>query len=161
MRMFLALIAAWIVASLAFALGWVRISDWDSSSYVVRHVLVEYGIVIGFIVFAAGLPLAWAASRMQLVRWWSATGLAAAVGALLGGVSTASGRDNPFGLSFSPWNRNRPGFISEFEAPWSAADNWGSVVFGAIIGALIGATFWFFYVRVLRPNKSLERTRDR
>ena len=87
MRMFLALIAAWLVASLAFALGWVRISS--------------------------------------------------------------SGRDNPFGLSFSPWNRNRPGFISELEAPWSAAGNWGSVVFGAIIGALIGATFWFFYVRVL------------
>jgi hypothetical protein len=160
MRIFLSLIAGWLAGSLAFALGWVRVSDWDKSSYVVRHALIEYGIFIGLTVVAAGLPLAWVASRMQLVRWWSATALAAAVGALLGGVTTASGRDNPFGLSFSPWNRNKPGFIGEFEAPWSAADNWGSVLFGAIIGALIGATFWFFYVRVLRPNTSLERTRE-
>jgi hypothetical protein len=159
-RMLFSLMAAWVVGSLTFALAWVRFSDWESSSYVVGHTLVEYGTMIGMFVIAVGLPLAFIASRLQFVRWWSAAGIAAVFGALLGHWATAGDSEEIVDFSFSPWHRSSPGYIRDYVAPGTAADVWGSVAFGAIVGGLMGLTFWYFYARLLRPNKSLERTRE-
>jgi hypothetical protein len=154
MRMFLSLVAAWLVASLAFAFAWLRFADLESSWYFVRRALNDFGILIGILLLVVGLPIAFVLSRRQLVRWWSASGLGAAFGAMLGFLTTRGGSGNPFGLSFSPWTRNRPGFIGEFDVPWSAADTWGSVAFGVIVGGLLGLTFWYVYMRLLAPDTS-------
>src|SRR5436190_24105166 len=107
--MLFSLTAAWVVGSLTFALAWVRFSDWESSFNVVRHTLVEYGTLIGIFVIAVGLPLALIASRLQFVRWWSAAGIAAAFGALLGHWATGGGPEEIVSSSFSPWHANSPG----------------------------------------------------
>src|SRR5262245_47776593 len=134
MRMFLSLVAAWLVASLVFALAWIRIANIQSSLYVVRHVFIDYVLLLWIYVSVLGMPVAYLLARLNLIRWWVAIGVASTIGALFGYFTTRAAPDNPFGLSFSPWNRSRPGFIGDSEVPLSAADNWGSLAFGLIIG---------------------------
>src|SRR5262245_21530611 len=137
MRMFLSLLAAWLIASLVFALAWVRFADLEASLYVARRVLIEYGILLGLFVFVLGSPVAYLLARFHLVRLWAAIGIASIIGALFGYVLTRAQPDNPFAASFSPWNRNQPGFVGQI--PSSAADTWGSLAFCLIIGSAMGA----------------------
>jgi hypothetical protein len=71
---------------------------------------------------------------------------------------THGNEGNPFALSFSPWSRDRPGIIDD--SPFARDDFLGSVIFGAIVGTAFGFSFWLSFVRAMRPNKSLERTRE-
>jgi len=153
MRMFFSLLAAWLVASAAFALAWLRPADPERSLYIMRHVFFDFGFMIGVLVLVVGLPAAYVLSRRRLVRWWSWTGIAAAFGGVLGYLVSQAGPIEGSGTSFSPWNRSRPGIIGEFETPWSIADQWGSLAFGAIIGGLMGVTFWLFYMRLSKHHE--------
>jgi fructose-specific phosphotransferase system IIC component len=58
-------------------------------------------------------------------------------------------------VTFSPWNRDVPGFIDGI--PSSHADFAGSLAFGAIVGGVLGLAFWYFY----KKKTSLGTVRQR
>jgi hypothetical protein len=113
-------------------------------------------VLIVILSLTLGFLLASIAAKSGMVRWWSSTAVAAAVGALLGGFFTyrpapSNNRGevaNPFALTFSPWNRRAPGFTDD--TSFSQVDFLGSVVFGAIVGGVLGIAFWYFYSRATR-----------
>jgi hypothetical protein len=156
MRMVTSLLKASVVAAAVFALAWIRIPRLPSGLGSIVRILIDYGILIIIFSFVIGFPLARILEKYRLIRWWSSTGVSATVGALLGGIFTyrsSLGPDkveNPFALTFSPWNRNAPGFTDNI--PYSQADFVGSVAFGAIVGAVLGIAFWYFYSRGTRPT---------
>jgi hypothetical protein len=153
------LLAASFVSALVFALPWLRITDLSGSLGTALGAFLLYGALICVLAFVVGFPVAYLVAKLHAVRWWVSTPAAALLGVALSWVFTHGGEGNPFAVSFSPWTRDRPGIIND--APFTRDDFVGSVIFGAIVGAAFGLAFWASFVRALRPNKSLERTRDR
>ena len=152
------LFAASFVAALVFALSWLRLTELPASLGTALSAFLFYGTLICVLAFVVGFPIAYLVAKLGAVRWWISTPAAALLGVALAWAFTHGGEGNPFAVSFSPWTRDRPGIIND--APFTRDDFVGSVIFGAIVGAAFGLTFWAFFVGALRPNKSLERTRE-
>jgi len=154
-----ALFKSSLIASAVFALAWFRIPP--TAAMIVRSFL-GYGILITIFSMVLGLPLARLIERLKIGRWWSYLAFAAATGALLGAVLSShpgcaatpipgSGEhedcvENPFAITFSPWTRSEPGFAGE-NPPIQWSDYAGTIAFGAVIGSVLGSSFWFFYSR--------------
>jgi hypothetical protein len=80
-----------------------------------------------------GLPLARLIERLKIGRWWSYLAFATATGALLGAIFSS-----------------HPGFAGE-NPPIQWNDYRGTIAFGAVIGGVLGISFWFFYWRRKKP----------
>jgi hypothetical protein len=143
------LLKASVVAAAVFAVAWIRIPRLPSGLGSIVRIFIGYGVLIAIVSLVIGFPLARIAERYRLIRCWSSTLVGAIVGALLGAICTYRpplGTDeveNPFAFTFSPWNRSAPGFVDNI--PFSHADFVGSAVFGAIVGAVLGRAFCYFY----------------
>jgi hypothetical protein len=113
-----------------------------------------------------GLPLAAWIERRRIGQWWTYLAVAAATGALLGAILSShptvetrvaeSGEletsiENPFAITFSPWTRSQPGFAGE-NPPIQWSDYIGTIAFGAVVGGVLGISFWFFYRRRTRSG---------
>src|SRR5580658_9866979 len=150
------MLKASLVASAVFAIAWFRVPP---TAMVLRYFMF-YGILIAILSMIVGLPIAALIERLRIGRWWSYLIFAAATGALLGALSShpslgscarsaaGSGEqetciDNPFGVTFSPWTRSQPGFAENPSIQWS--DYIGTIAFGAVVGSVLGISFWFFY----------------
>jgi hypothetical protein len=163
MRIFTSLLKASLVAAAVFALAWIRMPGLASSLKTAIRIYIGYGVMIAIVSLLIGSPLALIADKYRLIRWWLSIAVGAATGALIGAMFIPRHSDdpvkvdNPFALSFSPWNRDAPGFINN--TPLSQGDIVGTVVFGAIVGGTLGIAFWYFYSRGTRPNKRFERSR--
>jgi membrane associated rhomboid family serine protease len=149
MRIAISLLKGCMVAAVVFAVAWIRIPRLPSGLGSVVRIFIGYGILITIVSFVIGFPLARIAEKYRLIRWWSSLGGAAVIGVLLAAIFTPYESDNPFAVTFSPWTRSNPGFADN--VPLSPADFVGSVAFGAIVGAVLGIAFWYFYSRASRP----------
>jgi hypothetical protein len=151
-----ALLKSSLIASAVFAAAWFR----GPSTVVIVFVryFLFYGIFITIFSLVLGFPLARLIERLKIGRWWSYLALAAATGALLGAIlsshpscavpPTGSGEqdaciENPFAITFSPFTRSEPGFAEN--PPIQSSDFGGTIAFGAVIGGVLGISFWFFY----------------
>jgi len=146
-----------LVASAVFAIAWFRVPP---TTMVLRY-FIFYGILIAILSMIVGLPIAALIERLKMGRWWSYLTFAAATGALLGALSShptlescarpvaGSGQEtcikNPLAITitFSPWTRSQPGFAGNPSIQWS--DYIGTIAFGAVVGGVLGISFWFFY----------------
>jgi hypothetical protein len=141
---------------MVFAAAWLRQPPGE-----MLRTFIGYGILIAIFSMVVGFPLAWLIERLKIGRWWSYLALAAATGALLGAIlssrpscsipSQGSGEqesciENPFATTFSPWTRSQPGFAG-LNPPIQWSDYGGTIAFGAVIGGVLGISFWFFYSR--------------
>jgi hypothetical protein len=151
-----------LVASVVFAIAWVRMPP---TTMVLRY-FVSYGILIAVLSMIVGLPITALIDRLRLGRWWSYLKVAAAVGGLLGALSShpslgscahaGSGEqetciENPFSITFSPWTRSQPGFAGE-NPPIQWSDYIGTIAFGTVVGGVLGTSFWFFNRRRARSG---------
>jgi hypothetical protein len=157
------LLKASLVASLVFALAWIRWPLSASNLESVAVILVGYGILISIFAMILGFPLSRYLERQGISRWWSHLAVAAATGAVLAAIFSSyphrqrvcveeSGVqehciENPraIHLAFSPWTRARPGWIEY--PPVAMRDFIGSIIFGGIVGGALGISFWYFYSR--------------
>ena len=145
------------VASAVFAIAWFRMPP---TTMVLRYFIL-YGILIVILSMLIGLPIASLIERLRIGRWWSYLTFAAATGALVGTLSShptlgncarpvaGSGEqetciENPMAITFSPWTRSQPGFAGD-NPPIQWGDYIGTIAFGAIVGGVLGISFWFFY----------------
>ncbi|HEY2533967.1 MAG TPA: hypothetical protein VGJ20_39605 [Xanthobacteraceae bacterium] len=155
-----------VVASGVFAAAWFR------APHLVMLIgyFLFYGILITLFAFVLGLPLALLIETLKIGRWWSYLAIAAAEGALLGAILSSHPRldscarptatageqetcvENPHAITFSPWTRSTPGIIDSRPIQWT--DYFGTIAFGAVIGGVLGASFWFFYSRARTEKKS-------
>jgi hypothetical protein len=169
-RVGVSLLKASLIASLIFALAWLRLPLSASNFALVAVIFVGYGILIAIFAMVLGSPLVRLLERRRMNRWWSHLAAAAATGALLAAIFSSSPyrRDencehpgsglqetcieNPraIHLAFSPWTRPRPGLIEY--PPIAMRDFIGSIIFGAIVGGALGISFWFFYTRSQLPS---------
>jgi hypothetical protein len=165
-----ALLKSSLIASVVFAAAWFR----EPSAFIIRD-FIGYGILITCFSMVLGLPIALLIERLRIGRWWSYLAFAVATGALLGAVLSsrpsvesrappipASGEretrvENPFAITFSPWTRSQPGFAGE-NPPIQWSDYRGTIAFGAVIGGVLGISFWYFYSRNKKPGKSDQRS---
>jgi hypothetical protein len=154
-----ALFKSSLIASAVFAAAWFRMPL--TGAMIVRNFL-GYGILIAIFSMVLGLPLARLIERAKIGRWWSYLAIAAATGALLASIFSSrpgcgatpiarSGEqescvENPFAITFSPWTRSEPGFAGE-NPPIQWSDYRGTIAYGAVIGGVLGISFWFFYSR--------------
>ena len=165
-RVAVPLLKASLIASLVFALPWIRwpLSALDFASVAV--IFVGYGIWVTIFAMVIGIPLARFLERRRTRRWWSHLAVAAATGAVLAAIFSSyphrpqvcveeSGLqetciENPHAiyLAFSPWTRPRPGLIQY--PPIAMRDFIGSIIFGAVVGGALGVSFWVFYSRSSR-----------
>jgi hypothetical protein len=148
-----------LVASAVFAIAWFRMPP---STMVLRY-FVAYGIFIVILSMIVGIPIATLLARLKTRPWWSYLAVAAATGAMIGAIFTShptscvepvakNGEqetcvENPHAITFSPWTRSQPLFAENPSIQWS--DYIGTIAFGAVIGAVLGFSFWLFY----RPRK--------
>src|SRR5512147_1957481 len=88
MRIAVPLLKASVIATIVFAIAWIRIPFTASNLTVVLSTFVGYGIVIVILSMTLGYLLASIAARLRIVRWWLCTGVSAAIGASLGGFFT-------------------------------------------------------------------------
>jgi hypothetical protein len=155
-----ALAKASLVAALVFSLAWVRLPLSPGDVASIAGIFLLYAVLLLIASLVVGIPLVLFAERFKVESRFSSTLGATLVGTLVPLLivpsPNSSGASNPFALVFSPWTRPRPGFIDE--PPIVLADYVGSAVFGALIGGVLGAAFWYFRTRGARPNKALERT---
>jgi hypothetical protein len=152
-----ALFKSSLIASAVFAAAWFRLPP--TAAMIVRY-FVFYGIFITIFSMVLGLPLARLIERLKIGRWWSYLAFAAATGALLSAIlsshptvgcaAPASGSgeqetciENPHAITFSPWTRSQPLFAENPAIQWN--DYIGTIAFGAVIGGVLGISFWFFY----------------
>ena len=148
MHTLLSLLKASLVASVVFAVAWIRVPGFVHSLEMVLRLLTGYGLLIAILSVSIGLPLILIIEWLRIGKWWVYTLTASTVGTLFAGSGTyprGSEVDNPFSVSFSPWTRDMPGFS---ENPhYSMPDFLGSSILGAIVGATLGFAFWYFYTR--------------
>jgi hypothetical protein len=152
-----ALFKSSLIASAVFAAAWFRLPP--TAAMIVRNFLF-YGIFITIFSMVLGLPLARLIERLKIGRWWSYLASAAVTGALLGAMLSSHPSscaqpavsdeqetciENPFAITFSPWTRSQPGFAENPSIQWD--DYIGTIVFGSVIGGVLGISFWFFYSR--------------
>ncbi|MGO9935589.1 MAG: hypothetical protein ACLPV8_27790 [Steroidobacteraceae bacterium] len=149
-----ALLKSSLIASAVFAVAWFRVPP--TAAMILRNFLL-YGISITTFSMVLGLPLARLIERLKIGRWWSYLAFAAVTGASLGAVLSSHPScaspivsdepqaciENPFAITFSPWTRSQPGFAENPSIQWS--DYIGTIAFGAVIGSVLGISFWFFY----------------
>jgi len=153
-----ALLKSSLIASAVFAAAWFRVPP--TVEMFTRN-LISYGVLITIFSLVLGLPLAWLIERLKIGRWWSYLVFAAATGALLGAILSShptvessaaptrgSGEqemsvENPHAITFSPWTRSQPGFAENPPIQWR--DYRGTIAFGAVIGGVLGISFWFIY----------------
>jgi hypothetical protein len=157
----LSLLKASLVAALLFALSWVRMPlSLTHLGFIVR-IFLGYGLLILLLSLLVGAPVVLIIDKLRIGRWWSYTGIAATIGAVLPAILVPYRQTgdvfNPFCLVFSPWTRNSPGFVGSI--PASPLDYVGSISFGTIVGGALGITFWYFYSRSARPNNRFQRSR--
>jgi hypothetical protein len=154
-----AMLKSALLASLVFTLAWVR-WPWSRSPVNLAGIFLWYGILITIFSMIIGIPLARLIERLKIGRWWSYLVFGAATGALLGAVLSShpslegcvdprNGEqetciENPMAITFSPWKRSQPGFAGE-NPPIQWSDYIGTIAFGAVIGGVLGISFWFFY----------------
>jgi hypothetical protein len=141
-----------MVAALLFAGAWLRSPVSLSGLEALFRIFIGYGIILALLSLIVGLPLVNLFERYKLGHCWTYIAVATATGALVAAAVTShptGGIDNPFGLVFSPWTRDSPGFISRI--PIRTVDYVGSIIFCAIVGGALGASFWRFYSRGARP----------
>lgn len=161
-RVRLPLLKASLIASLVFALSWIRWPLSQSNFGLVAVIFVGYGILIAVFAGILGSPLARLLIRRRMNRWGFLVAGAAA-GVLLAAVFSSYPHaprscevaadaeetciENPHAihLAFSPWTRPRLGLIEY--PPIPMADFIGSIIFGAIVGGTLGISFGFFYSR--------------
>ena len=166
-RVGLPLLKASLIASLVFALSWIRWPLSQSNFALVAVIFVGYGILIAVFAGILGSPLARLLIRRQMNRWGFLVAGAAA-GVLLAALFSSYPHaprackvaadaqetciENPraIHLAFSPWTRPRPGFIDD--PPVKMSDFIGSIVLGAMVGGALGFSFWFFYTRGQFPS---------
>jgi hypothetical protein len=149
-----AMLKASLVASAVFAAAW-----WPPRAEMILRYLIFYGILIVILSMIVGLPLATLIERRS-GRWRSYVAFAASTGALLGAIVSSHPTlencyqpvasdvqetcvENPFAITISPWTRSQPGFAENPSIRWS--DYAGTIAFGAVIGGVLGISFWFFY----------------
>jgi hypothetical protein len=153
MPMFTSFLKASAVAAFAFALAWIRQPLAASALGSTVGLFLGFGCLFVILSLLIGLPLALIIERCRIGRWWSYTLVAAATGALLAagfGHRPIGEVQNPHGgLVFSPWTRDRPG-IDSF--PLSSTEYMASITFCAVVGSILGLSFWYFYSRGPRPN---------
>src|ERR1700722_20357773 len=161
------LLKASLIASLVFALAWIRWPLSASNLASVAVIFVGYGILVTIFAMVLGFPLTRLLQRRRIRGWWSHLAVAAATGAVLAAIFSSyphrhpvcdnAGSDlqetcieNPHAvhLVFSPWTRPRPGWIDY--PPIEMRDFIGSIVFGAMVGGALGFSFWCFYSRSSR-----------
>jgi hypothetical protein len=151
-----------LIASAVFAAAWFR-----APPTRILGIFLFYGILITILSMVIGLPLALLIERVRIGRWYSYLTVAVATGALVGGILSShpttcvepfaeNGEqetcvENPHAITFSPWTRSEPGFAESPPIQWS--DYEGTIAFGAVIGGVLGISFWFFYSRS-RPSKN-------
>jgi hypothetical protein len=156
-----ALLKSSLIASAVFAAAWFRVPP--TVDMLVRTFLL-YGMMITIFSFVLGLPLAGLIERLKIGRWWTYLTFPAATGALLGAILSShpvlescasptpgSGEqetciENPMAITFPPWTRSQPGFAG-MNPPIQWSDYVGTIAFGAVIGSVLGVSFWFFYSR--------------
>jgi hypothetical protein len=146
-----------LVASAVFAIAWFRMPP---TTMVLRY-FIFYGILIVILSMLIGLPTTSLIERLRIGRWWSYLTFAAATGALVGALSShptlrscvrpiagigeqETCIENPMAITFSPWTRSQPGFAGD-NPPVHWSDYIGTIAFGAIVGGVLGVSFWFFY----------------
>jgi hypothetical protein len=153
--LFGAMLKASLVASAVFAIAWFRMPP---STMVLRY-FVSYGIFIVILSMMVGIPIATLLARLKTRPWWSYLAVAAATGALIGAIFSSHPTscvvpvakndvqetciENPHAITFSPWTRSQPFFAENPSIQWT--DYIGTIAFGAVIGAVLGISFWFFY----------------
>jgi hypothetical protein len=163
------LLKASLIASVIFASAWFR-----APPVMIIRYFISYGILIAIFSLVLGLPLALFMERMKIGRWWSYLTFAAATGALLGAIlsshptlancyePTAGSNEqercveNPVAITFSPWTRSQPGFAENPSIQWS--DYRGTIAFGAVIGGVLGISFWYFSSYSKKPGKFEQRS---
>lgn len=140
-----AMMKASLIASAVFAAAWIRL---PLSASTILQTFLLYGIAIAVFSMLLGLPLASFIERQKIGRWWSYLPIATVSGALLGALLSSHpegrGMENPFALTFSPWTRASPGFAGT-DPPIQWRDYGGTIAFGAIVGGVLGISFWYFY----------------
>jgi hypothetical protein len=162
-RVAVPLLKASFIASLVFALAWIRLPLSASNFAFVAVIFVGYGIWVTIFAMVLGIPLARFLERRCIRRWWSHLAVAAATGAVLAAIFSSyphrqhvcveeSGVqetciENPHAvhLAFSPWTRARPGLFEY--PPIAMRDFIGSIIFGAVVGGALGLSFWSLYWR--------------
>ena len=158
MRKFTSLLKASGVATLVFALAWIRWPFTASTLSSTVGLFIGFGFLFAILSLVIGLPFVLFMEKCRIGRWWSYMLVAGATGALFASVfghHRPGPMENPHGgFVFSPWSRDKPG-IDSF--PASSSEYMGSIAFCAIVGSTFGLAFWYFYVRTLRPNQRLER----
>jgi hypothetical protein len=164
-RVVVPLLKASAVAALVFAVSWLR---WPLSLFnfeSVGVIFVGYGILITIFAMVLGIPLARLLEKRRTGAWWSYLAAAAATGALLAALFSSSPHrpracehaldacvENPHAvhLAFSPWTRSYPGWVEN--PPIAMPDFVGSIIFGAVVGAALGLSFWYFSSRKPWPS---------
>lgn len=155
-----AMLKSALLASLVFTLAWVR-WPWSRSPVNLASIFLWFGILITVFSMIIGIPLARLIEHLKIGRWWSYLAFAAVTGTILGAILSShpssciepfvrNGQqdtciENPRAITFSPWTRSRPGFADDPSIQWS--DYIGTITFGAVIGGVLGSSFWFFYSR--------------
>jgi hypothetical protein len=163
-RVAVPLLKASVIASLVFALAWIRWPLSTSNFAFVAVVFIGYGIWVTIFAMVLGFPLARFLEKRHIRRWWSHLAVAAATGAVLAAIFSSYPHRHPMcdnasnsvqetcienpravHLAFSPWTRPRPGLINY--PPVAMRDFIGSIIFGAVVGGALGFSFWFFHYR--------------
>jgi hypothetical protein len=164
-----ALLKSSLIASVVFAAAWFR----EPPAMIIRD-FIGYGILITILSMVFGLPIALLIERLKIGRWWTYLAFAVTTGALLGAVLSsrpsvesaapipATGEqetsvENPFAITFSPWTRSQPGFAGD-NPPIQWSDYRGTIAFGAVIGGVLGISFFYFYSRSKKPGKFDQRS---
>jgi len=155
---FKSLLKASVVGAVLFTLAWFRFPESVSRP---APILGTFGIFGGFLIvltLVLGFPLVSIVEKYRVGYWWLYATLGAGIGGLIGAAFSSHPipeYPDPFAISLSPWMRDSPGLIRSPPITW--ADYTGSIEFCAIVGAALGASFWYFYSRSARPNQRLER----
>jgi hypothetical protein len=136
-----------LLATIVFTLSWVR-SPLSRSPVNLLGIFLWSGILITIFSMIIGIPIVRLLVRLRAGLWWVYLLAAAACGGLLAAIFSShptGGIENPHAIAFSPWTRDTPGLFDG--PPLALADYVGSIVFGAIVGGLLGISFWYFYSR--------------
>jgi hypothetical protein len=86
-RVAVPLLEASLIASLVFALAWIRWPLSASNVASVAVIFVGYGILVTIFAMVLGFPLTRFLERRRIRRWWSHLAVAAATGAVLAASS--------------------------------------------------------------------------
>lgn len=158
------MLKASVVAALVFAVTWIKFPLSAPNFMLIFRTFVGFGFLITLFAMVLGLPLAHLLEKLRIGRWWSYLIVAAVVSALLIAFFAArpfvphveaSGEmeiENPRGvhLMLTPWARSSPVVIGYASPPVTMRDYYGSIIFGGIVGGVLGLSYWYFRSRPRR-----------